>query len=207
VTRERCVMMDRTIRSAEADDAHAVQAIYAPFVSDSATSFETVVPDVGEIGRRIEAQRERYPWLVFEVDGSVVGYAYASAHRTRQAYQWSVDVSVYVDERFQRRGIGRALYLALFDLLRRQRFVNAYAGITLPNPASVGLHRSLGFEPIGVYRQVGFKFDRWHDVIWLHLRLREDAAIPADPLPIAELWADPPVVALLRDHALHASVR
>jgi len=207
VTRERGVMMERTIRSAEAADAHAVQAIYAPFVSDSATSFETVVPDVGEIRRRIEAQRERHPWLVFDVDGSVVGYAYASAHRTRQAYQWSVDVSVYVDERFQRRGIGRALYLALFDLLRRQHFVNAYAGITLPNPASVGLHRSLGFEPIGVYREVGFKFDRWHDVMWLHLRLREDVAMPADPLPIAELWADPPVVALLRDHALHAAVR
>jgi phosphinothricin acetyltransferase len=183
-----------------------VQAIYAPFVSDSAASFETVAPDEAEIRRRIEAQRDRYPWLVFEADGAVVGYAYASAHRVRQAYQWSVDVSVYVDERFHRRGVGRALYLALFDLLRRQRFVNAYAGITLPNPASVGLHRSLGFEPIGVYRQVGFKFDRWHDVMWLHLRLRDDASTPAEPLPIAQLWAEPPVVALLRDRARHASV-
>jgi L-amino acid N-acyltransferase YncA len=205
VTRERCATMDRTIRSAEPGDAHAVQAIYAPFVSDSATSFETVVPDVAEIRRRIEAQRDRYPWLVFEMDGTIVGYAYASAHRARQAYQWSVDVSVYVDPRFHRRGIGRALYLALFDLLRRQRFVNAYAGITLPNPSSVGLHQAVGFEPIGVYRQVGYKFDRWHDVMWLHLRLCRDADVPADPVPIAELWKDPPVLALLREHAQHGS--
>ena len=189
----------------EPADAAAVQAIYAPFVSDSATSFETVVPDEAEIRRRIEAQRERYPWLVFEADRIVAGYAYASAHRTRQAYQWSVDVSVYVNPRFHRRGIGRALYLALFDLLRRQRFVNAYAGITLPNPSSVGLHQSLGFEPIGVYRQVGFKFDRWHDVMWLHLRLLDHAAKPDELLPVGHLLGEPPVVAMLRQHALGAA--
>ena len=191
----------------EPADAPAVQAIYAPFVSDSAISFETVVPDVAEMRRRIDSHRGRYPWLVFEAHGVVVGYAYATAHRTRQAYQWSVDVSVYVDPRFHRRGIGRALYLALFDLLRRQRFVNAYAGITLPNPSSVGLHRSVGFEPIGVYRQVGFKFDRWHDVTWLHLRLLDDPARPAELLPTDDLWNDPPVIAMLREHALHASLR
>ena len=185
----------------EPADAQAVQAIYAPFVSDNATSFETVVPDLAEIRRRIEAQHERYPWLVFEANRRVVGYAYASAHRSRQAYQWSVDVSVYVDRGFYRRGVGRALYLALFDLLRRQRFVNAYAGITLPNPSSVGLHESLGFEPIGVYRRVGFKFDRWHDVAWLHLRLREDPEPPADPSPAASLWHEPGVVAMLDERA------
>lgn len=188
-------------------DAAAVQAIYAPFVSDSATSFETVVPDVVETRRRIEAQRERYPWLVFEADRMVVAYAYASAHRTRQAYQWSVDVSVYVDRGFHRRGMGRALYLALFDLLRRQRFVNAYAGITLPNPSNVGLHASLGFEPIGVYRRVGFKFDRWHDVAWPHLRLGEDSGPPADPLSTQHLWHDPTVTAILRDRAQDVCLR
>jgi phosphinothricin acetyltransferase len=185
----------------EPADAQAVQAIYAPFVSDNATSFETVVPDPAEIRRRIEAQHERYPWLVFEANRGVVGYAYASAHRSRQAYQWSVDVSVYVDRGFYRRGVGRALYLALFDVLRRQRFVNAYAGITLPNPSSVGLHESLGFEPIGVYRRVGFKFDRWHDVAWLHFRLREDPGPPADPSPAASLWHEPGVVAMLDERA------
>jgi L-amino acid N-acyltransferase YncA len=170
----------------EPADAQAVQAIYAPFVSDNATSFETVVPDLAEIRRRIEAQHERYPWLVFEANRGVVGYAYAS---------------VYVERGFYRRGVGRALYLALFDLLRRQRFVNAYAGITLPNPSSVGLHESLGFEPIGVYRRVGFKFDRWHDVAWLHLRLREDPGPPADPSPAASLWHEPGVLAMLDERA------
>ena len=181
----------------EPADAHAVQEIYAPFILDNATSFETVVPDLAEIRRRIEAQRERYPWLVFEASRAVVGYAYASAHRARQAYQWSVDVSVYVDRRFHRRRVGRSLYLALFDLLRRQRFVNAYAGITLPNPSSVGLHESLGFEPIGVYRRVGFKFDQWHDVAWLHLRLSEDPGPPSEPLLPADVWREPNVPAML----------
>ena len=193
--------MNTWIRSVDPTDAQAVQAIYAPFVLDSAISFETVAPDVIEIRRRIEAQRERYPWLVFAADRAVVGYAYASAHRTRQAYQWSVDVSVYVDRAFHRRGIGRALYVALFDFLRRQRFVNAYAGITLPNPSSVGLHESLGFEPVGVYRRVGFKFDRWHDVVWLHLRLGEDSRAPAEPLTTEHLWHDPAVTAMFRERA------
>jgi L-amino acid N-acyltransferase YncA len=193
--------MDTNIRSVDPADARAIRAIYAPFVSDSATSFETVVPDVEEIRRRIDEQRASYPWLVFESNGTIAGYAYASAHRARQAYRWSVDVSVYVDRIVHRRGIGRALYQTLFDLLRRQRFVNAYAGITLPNAASVALHESLGFEPIGVYRQVGFKFDRWHDVGWWHLRLMEHPRCPADPLLPEQAWGDPSVTAMLRERA------
>jgi phosphinothricin acetyltransferase len=192
--------MRTRIRRVTAADAGAVQAIYAPFVSDSAISFETVAPDAAAMLGRIEAQDAQFPWLVCEVDREVVGYAYASAHRSRQAYQWSVDVSVYVGSRLHRRGIGRALYLALFDLLRRQHFVNAYAGITLPNPSSVGLHTSLGFEPVGTYQSVGFKFNRWHDVLWLHLRLREDPA-PHDPLPTRLLWEDAGILDALDRHA------
>jgi L-amino acid N-acyltransferase YncA len=199
--------MGTSIRSVEPADVHALQAIYAPSVSDNATSFETVVPDLVEIRRRIDARRERYPWLVCEADRAVVGYAYASAHQARQAYQWSVDVSVYVDRGCHRRGVGRALYLALFDLLRRQRFVNAYAGITLPNAASVGLHESLGFEPVGVYKRVGFKFDRWHDVAWLHLRLGENPAPPADPLLAEDLWHEPGVIAMLDERARSVRLR
>ncbi len=193
--------MGRRIRSVDPSDAQAVRAIYAPFVSDDATSFEMVVPDPAEMQRRIEAQRDRYPWLVFERDHTILGYAYASAHRARQAYQWCAEVSVYVHPRAHRCGVGRALYTALFDLLRRQGYVNAYAGITLPNPSSVGLHESLGFKPIGVYRRVGFKFDRWHDVAWLHLRLREDPGPPADPSPAASLWQEPGVIAMLDERA------
>ena len=188
--------MQTRIRIAAAADAAAIRAIYAPFVSDSATSFETAVPDVAEIERRVATLGERYPWLVFEEDGAVLGYAYASPHRARAAYQWCTEVSVYVDGRARRRGIGRALYLALFDLLRRQHYVNAYAGITLPNPSSVGLHESLGFVRVGVYPQIGFKFGTWHDVMWLHLRLQDGPPV-SDPLPLSAVWSEPAVATAL----------
>ena len=181
----------------EAGDARAIRDIYAPFVSDSATSFELAAPDLAEVERRIEAQRNRYPWLVFESGPGILGYAYASTHRDRPAYQWSVEVSVYVDPRAHRRGVGRALYSALFDLLRRQGYVNAYAGITLPNPSSVRLHESLGFVDVGVFRGIGFKFDRWHDVAWLHLPLVEAPRSVPEPRPAAGLWQDPDVAAML----------
>jgi len=172
------------IRSASRDDAEAIQQIYAPFVREHATSFETVPPDRIEVERRIADAGTAYPWLVYEERDAVLGYAYASQHSSRHAYQWSTNVSVYIDPRAQRRGIARCLYSALFDVLRRQRFVNAYGGITLPNPASLGLHISMGFVPVGVYRGVGFKFGRWHDVMWLHLRLRDDERPAGDPLPV-----------------------
>src|SRR5207245_8284325 len=123
--------------------------------------------------------------------------AYASAHRSRAAYQWCVEVSVYVDPQAHRRGVGRALYEALFELLRRQGFVNAYAGITLPNPASMGLHQSLGFVSVGIFRRIGFKFDRWHDVAWLHFRLAEDPRPLQNPLPPASVWQEPSVMTML----------
>lgn len=165
--------MKRMIRQIELSDADAVRDIYKPFVSGSATSFETSPPDTEEIERRIQDLREWFPWLVFEADGRVLGYAYASSHRARQAYQWCVEVSVYIDKAARRSGVGRALYLSLFELLRRQGYVNAYAGITLPNPASIGLHQHLGFSDVGVYSRIGFKLGQWHDVAWLQLRLQE----------------------------------
>jgi L-amino acid N-acyltransferase YncA len=183
----------RRIRRAEIGDAAAVRAIYAPYVSDQATSFEVVVPDTAEMTRRIASLGDRYPWLVFEEDDEVRGYAYASPHRVRQAYQWSVDVSVYIEPSAHRRGVGRALYTALFALLRKQCYMNAYAGITLPNGASVGLHESMGFVPVGVYARVGFKFDRWHDVGWWQLRLSDAERPPGDPRLTSEVWPDPDV--------------
>ena len=189
--------MDTSIRRAEVADAPTIREIYAPFVSDSATSFELVVPDLAEVERRIEAQRDRYPWLLFERDRRILGYAYASAHRARWAYQWCVEVSVYVHPLAHRRGVGRALYVALLDLLRRQGYVNAYAGITLPNPSSVGLHESLGFVPVGVFRRIGLKFDRWHDVVWLHLPLLEAPQSVPEPVLAAGLWQEPSVTAML----------
>jgi phosphinothricin acetyltransferase len=172
------------IRSAVETDAPAIQQIYAPFVTDHVTSFEAVAPDTAEIERRMQEGAGRFPWLVYEHDGIVVGYAYASPHSGRAAYQWSANVSVYLAPSVHHRGIGRALYTALLELLRRQRFANAYGGITLPNPASVKLHEALGFVPVGVYRSVGFKFGKWRDVMWLHARLRDDPEPAGPPLPV-----------------------
>ena len=172
------------IRLAIERDAEQVAAVYAPYVTDTVISFESEPPSAGEMRRRIATTLEHYPWLVCERHGRLLGYAYADAHGSRAAYRWSVDVSVYVREEAHRRGVGRALYASLLATLELQGFYNAYAGATLPNPASVGLHEAMGFRPVGVYRGVGYKMGAWHDVVWWHLPLRERVA---DPDPPAEL--------------------
>ncbi len=160
------------IRHADPErDSEACAAIYAPSVTHSAASFEEVAPGAEEIARRIRAISERYPWLVAEAEGEVAGYAYASPHRERSAYRWSVECTAYIAEDHRGQGVGKRLYGALFDLLARQGLRTVCAGITLPNDASVALHRSCGFEPIGVYRRIGYKLGRWHDVLWLQLML------------------------------------
>jgi L-amino acid N-acyltransferase YncA len=179
------------IRLAGPADAPAVAAIYAPFVEGTTTSFEAIAPTPEEMARRIAAMGIHAPFLVYERGGEVRGYAYASAHRDRAAYRWSVDVSVYTHDRARRQGVGRALYTSLFALLRVQGFYTAHAGITLPNPASVGLHESLGFAPVGVYRSVGFKMGGWHDVGWWQLPLRERKGEPAPPLSVGEAQRRP----------------
>jgi len=190
--------VDSRLRRAEEADAAALRDIYAPFVADSATSFEDVPPDTAAMAARIRDLRD-LPWLVFEEPAGVTGYAYAAPHRAgRRAYRWCVETSVYIAAGARRRGVGRALYGALFELLRRQGYVNAYAGITLPNPASLGLHAAMGFEPVGVYPRIGFKLGRWHDVAWMRLRL-QDPPVPVDePLPASRLFDDPAVEACLR---------
>ena len=174
------------VRLADPDtDATAVATIYRPAVESSLATFEEIVPDGAEMGERIRSTLARTPWLVAaDEDGSVIGYAYASNHRERAGYRWSVDVSVYVDPGSQGRGVGRALYDVLLDLLRRQRFVNAFAGIALPNDASVALHQAVGMVRIGVYPQVGYKHGHWVDVAWFGMRLLDPDAPPAEPIPL-----------------------
>jgi L-amino acid N-acyltransferase YncA len=171
------------IRDADpARDAAACAEIYAPFVARTAISFEDQPPGEAEMARRITDVSARYPWLVAELDDVVGGYAYASAHRDRAAYRWAVDVAVYVDSDHHRQGIGRALYEELLDRLGDQGLRVACGGITLPNPASVALHESVGFELVGVYRAIGWKFGRWHDVAWYQRPLRPDGPDPpAEP--------------------------
>ncbi len=170
-----------------ARDAASVAAIYRPAVVSSLASFEEVPPDATEMAARIATTLERTPWLVAEEEGVVIGYAYAARHRERAGYRWAVNISVYVDAAFHRRGIGRRLYHELLAILRRQGFVNAYAGITLPNPASVALHEAIGMRRVGIYEGVGFKAGAWHDVAWYQLRLDETAGTPAEPIPLPEL--------------------
>jgi L-amino acid N-acyltransferase YncA len=173
--------MNAVIRLATPDDASGVQAIYAPIVRETAISFELEPPTVAEMQQRIVKTLEHWPWLVCERRRDILGYVYASQHRTRPAYQWSVDASVYVHPNAQRSGVGQALYRSLIALLSLQGFYNAYAGITLPNPASVGLHESLEFHSVGVYRAVGYKLGAWHDVGWWQLTLRERVLSPEPP--------------------------
>jgi phosphinothricin acetyltransferase len=183
-------MPEAIIRLATPEDCDQIAAIYAPYVTETAISFEIEPPGAGELARRIGETLAGYPWLVCERDGEILGYAYAMGHRTRWAYQWSVDTAIYVDGGRRRAGVGRALYTALLAALPLQGFFSAYAGVTLPNAASVGLHQAMGFEPVGVYRAVGYKLGRWHDVGWYQRTLQ--AGEPAGPpLPIEAVRALP----------------
>lgn len=183
--------MTAKIRLATPDDAPGVQAIFAPIVRETAISFELEPPTVEAMRQRIAETLEQRPWLVCERRGDILGYVYASQHRTRAAYQWSVDVSVYVQASARRLGVGRALYRSLLALLPLQGFYRAHAGITLPNPASVALHESLGFSPVGVYRAVGYKLGAWHDVGWWQRTLQEPVSPPAPLLDLRRVCDSP----------------
>jgi phosphinothricin acetyltransferase len=165
-------MAELTIRDADPQgDAAACAEIYAPYVEDTPVSFEERAPDAAELAARIERYGASHAWLVAEREGRVAGYAYATAFNERPAYRWSTSVSVYVAEEARGVGVGRALYEALFDRLHERGFRMACAGITLPNEASCGLHASLGFELVGVNREIGWKQGAWHDVGWYQLEL------------------------------------
>jgi phosphinothricin acetyltransferase len=175
------------LRLAAPGDGTPIHGIYAPIVRDTFISFEVEPPTVEEIQRRISKTLARHPWLVYEDHDGVAGYAYASEHRDRLAYQWSVDVSCYVHERARRRGIASRLYGALFRILERQGFTNAFAGIALPNDASVGMHASVGFTTVGTYVNVGYKSGEWRDVVWMQRPLATPPAKPVTPVPFPSL--------------------
>ena len=173
------------IRAATPDDADAILAIYAPFVTDTTVSFEERPPTTHEMRDRIARSVE---WLVYEDGPRILGYAYAAPFHGRAAYRWSVEVSIYLVEGAQRRGIGRALLAELLEHLRTRGYVNAFAGTTLPNAASVGLFESFGFERIALQKNVGFKLGAWHDVGWWQLQLRDP---PVPPPAIDSVIGDP----------------
>ena len=180
------------IRLATPNDAQAVLDIYGPIVLQTNISFELEPPTTEEMEQRIAHTIAQFPWLVYEdAQGAVRGYVYATKHRARAAYQWSVEVSAYVSPIARRMGIGRSLYQSLFAILILQGYYNAYAGIVLPNPASVGLHEALGFCPIGVYPSVGYKSGAWHDVGWWQKRLQETGEPPTAPVSLPEAQSLP----------------
>lgn len=172
-----------SLRCATLEDGAAVARIYAPIVRDTFISFEEEPPLPAEMSARIKATSLTHPWLVAELDGGVVAYAYASPHRSRPAYRWSCDVSVYVDEDARRMGAARGLYDRLFETLKDLGYANAFAGIALPNASSVGFHERMGFEPIGVYPRVGFKRGSWRDVGWWSRPIQDLGERPAAPRP------------------------
>jgi L-amino acid N-acyltransferase YncA len=170
------------IRNANLDDAAAIAAIYGPIVAHTTISFELDVPSVDEMRSRIAKTLPALPWFVSEDDaGGVCGYVYAGKHRERAAYQWAVDTSAYVREDMRGQGVGRRLYEALLRRLAELGYYQAFAGIALPNAGSVGLHEAVGFKPLGVYRNVGFKRGAWHDVGWWQRELRPLDVPPSEP--------------------------
>ena len=175
------------IRLATTGDAAAVADIYAPYCEGSAVSFEQVAPTAEQMAQRIATVKAQRPWIVLEDDGAVAGYAYATPHNERWAYRWSVNTAIYIRRTHQRRGAGLALYTTLFDLLRHLGYYKAIAGITLPNPASVGLHEAMGFELAGVYRDIGYKLGTWRDVAWYQASIQPVPLEPLEPRAIATL--------------------
>ena len=169
------------VRAATAEDGQGCAALYAPYVTDTAVTFETEPPTAAEMAERIAAAAREHACFVLEDGGRVVGYAYAGPYKPRPAYRWACEVSVYLERGRRRTGGGRLLYEALLARLAERGFRTAVAGMTLPNDASAGLHRALGFQAVGTYRRIGWKHGRWHDVAWVQRTLGDDEAPPVEP--------------------------
>ncbi len=169
------------VRDATAEDGPACAAIYAPYITDTAVSFEAVPPTPEQMAERIATASRGHAWLVLEEEGRVVGYAYGGRFHSRAAYRWACEVSIYLELGRRRTGGGRKLYEALLARLTERGFRIAVAGMTLPNEASVGLHRAMGFEAVGTYRRIGFKHGAWHDVAWSQRVLASGEAAPPEP--------------------------
>ncbi|MGH3940420.1 MAG: GNAT family N-acetyltransferase [Pseudonocardiaceae bacterium] len=169
------------VRDASERDAEACVAIYAPYVTDTAITFESDPPPPAEMAERIAVAMRTHAWVVLEDEDRVIGYAYGGPFKSRMAYRWACEVSVYLERGRRRTGGGRLLYATLFARLAERGFRTAVAGMTLPNDASAGLHRAMGFESVGIFRRIGWKHDTWHDVAWVQRTIASDQDPPAEP--------------------------
>lgn len=178
-------MSSAVIRTAAPEDAAALLAIYTPYILNTPVSYEFTPPSEEEFRKRIERTLSQFPYLVCEIDGMIAGYAYASSFHERAAYQWDTELSIYLSPDFHRKKIATALYSALLPILKKQGYIQAYAVISYPNEESVGFHRSMGFEEEAFFHAVGYKFGKWHDLIYLKKRLSSLEEIPRPLSPFS----------------------
>lgn len=176
-----------SVRLAEEKDTVALRNIYAFYVEQTHVSFEYIAPTNEEFGERVLVTTEEFPWLVCLQNDEVIGYAYAHKHRLRDAYQWSPESTIYLAPHFHTKGIGRILYQTLFNVLRLQGYNNVFAGVALPNEKSVGIHKRLGFEDIGIFKRVGYKNGKWHDTRWFQLNLQLHNDEPEAPRKLNQI--------------------
>ena len=179
--------MSGHIRVATKDDAAGMLEIYAPFILNSGVTQETEVPTVEDFQERIISTLSDRPWLVCVINNEIAGYAYAGKHRDRKGYQWCTEPSVYISEKYYGLGVANALYTALFDILKLQGYVNAYAVITLPNERSVAFHKKFGFEYLTTYKKIGYKLGQWHDVGWMQHEINPHWKAPGDPVRFGDM--------------------
>jgi len=183
-------MKQAVLRLAKPADAEGILKIYASYVTDTAISFEYDVPSKDEFAKRIENISKKYPYLVCELDGEIVGFAYASSFKGRTAYMWNAELSIYIENKCCRLGLGHSFYSALIEILKLQNIQTVYGGVTVPNEGSEWLHKSMGFEVVGVYKKNGFKLGKWHDVAWFAKHIGTHITPPRAIVPITELSED-----------------
>jgi phosphinothricin acetyltransferase len=180
-------MNNYTIRLITPDDAEAALNVYAPYVLHTSATFEYEIPAAEDFRKKIEKITAQYPWLACECDGEIAGYAYGSMHRDRTAYQWSPEATVYLNEKFHRKGIARVLYSALFEMLKMQGYYTAFAGVLSTNEKSVEFHRAMGFEDIGLFKNIGYKLGEWHTNLWMQYEIQKPILNPPVPKAIGEI--------------------
>lgn len=175
------------IRNVLPQDANALLAIYTPYVLKTPITFEIEIPALQDFEERIRNISSKYPYLVAILGNNIVGYAYASAFKGRAAYDWSVETSIYVDEAFHGKGIGRILYTALENALKEQHICNICACIVYPNPPSIAFHESFGYQTVAHFHKSGYKFGTWHDIIWMEKFINEHVVSPESFIPYRSL--------------------
>jgi len=187
------------IRLATVNDAEGLLAVYKPYVETTASTFEYDVPSVDEFRKRINAIIPEYPWLVCEREGVIVGYAYAHKHRERVAYQWSPESTIYLSKEMHGTGIARIMYEAVFEILKLQGFINVFASVLSTNINSNRFHKAMGFEEIGLFKNIGYKYEAWHSNYWYQLSLSEHTLNPPAPKKMAEVVGDGNIETILKN--------